>query len=137
MLEEFSDFIPKFRSFMELAPDTFNIWDMRRVLLLGDAAHATFPTLGQGTAMAVEEAATIGCLLPSGTTREQVPSQLEAHQILHKERGEFVGQESAEQIVIPAKRGLYFRSPDMQDYLLGHDAIRVVQEYFENNFVSA
>ncbi|KAJ7272114.1 hypothetical protein C8J57DRAFT_1506962 [Mycena rebaudengoi] len=104
-----------------------------RVLLLGDAAHATFPTLGRGAAMAVEEAATIGCLLPSGATREQVPSRLEAHQILRKERGEFVGQESADQIVIPAKRGLYFRSPDMQDYLLGHDAIRVAQEFFENN----
>jgi 2-polyprenyl-6-methoxyphenol hydroxylase-like FAD-dependent oxidoreductase len=120
MLEEFSDFIPKFRSFIELAPDTINIWDMRavpklptwtrgRVLLLGDAAHGTFPTLGQGAAMAVEEAATIGCLLPSGTTREQVPSRLEAHQILRKDRGDFVGQESAEQMAIPEKRGLYFR----------------------------
>ncbi|KAJ7272180.1 hypothetical protein C8J57DRAFT_1599218 [Mycena rebaudengoi] len=75
MLEEFSDFIPKFRSFIELAPDTVNIWDMRavpklptwirgRVLLLNDAAHGTFPTLGHGAAMAVEEAATIGYLLP-------------------------------------------------------------------------
>ncbi|KAJ7272178.1 FAD/NAD(P)-binding domain-containing protein [Mycena rebaudengoi] len=148
MLEEFSDFIPKFRSFIELAPDTINIWDMRavpklptwtrgRVLLLGDAAHGTFPTLGQGAAMAVEEAATIGCLLPSGTTREQVPSRLEAHQILRKDRGDFVGQESAEQMAIPEKRGLYFRSPDIQDDLLGHDAIQAAEEYFEKNFASA
>ncbi|KAJ7277250.1 FAD/NAD(P)-binding domain-containing protein [Mycena rebaudengoi] len=148
MLEEFNDFIPKFRSFIELAPETLSIWDMRAlpklptwtkgcVLLLGDAAHATFPTLGQGAAMAMEEAATIGCLLPFGTTREQVPGRLEAHQILRKQRGEFVGQESAEQVVIPAKPGLYFRSPDMQDYLLGHDAIQVAQEYFEKNFASA
>ncbi|KAJ7245198.1 FAD/NAD(P)-binding domain-containing protein [Mycena rebaudengoi] len=147
MLEEFSDFIPKFHSFIELAPEMLNIWDLRavpklttwtkgRVLLLGDAAHATFPTLGQGAAMAIEEAATIGCLLPSGTTREQVPSRLEAHQILRKERGEFVGQESAEQVVIPTKRELYWRSPDMQDYLLGHDAVHVAQEYFEKNFTS-
>ncbi|KAJ7272312.1 FAD/NAD(P)-binding domain-containing protein [Mycena rebaudengoi] len=120
MPEECSDFIPKFQSCIELVPDTLNIWDMHavpklttwtkgRVLFLGDAAHATFPTLGQGAAMAVEEAAKIGCLLPSGTTRERVPSRLEARQILCKERREFVGQESAEQIVIPAKRGLYYR----------------------------
>ncbi|KAJ7265102.1 FAD/NAD(P)-binding domain-containing protein [Mycena rebaudengoi] len=145
MLEEFSDLIPKFRSFIELAPETLSIWELRalpklttwtkgRVLLLGDSAHATFPTLGQGAGMAIEEAATIACLLPSGTTREQVPSRLEGHQILRKERGEFVGQGSAEQVLIPKKRGLYFRSHEMQDYLLGHDAIGVAQEYFEKNF---
>jgi salicylate hydroxylase len=91
------------------AVPTLPTWTKDRLLLLGDAAHGTFPTLGQGAAMAVEEAATIGVLLSLGTTREQVPSRLAAHEILRKECGEFVCRESLEQAMIPSKRGLYAR----------------------------
>jgi salicylate hydroxylase len=118
VLRVFDDFDPKFKAFIELAPDSVAIWDMRampnlptwingRTALLGDAAHATFPTLGQGAAMAIEEAATIGCLLPAGTTREQIPSRLAAYQELRKERGEFVCRESADQVLVMEKRALY------------------------------
>ncbi|KAF7289612.1 FAD/NAD(P)-binding domain-containing protein [Mycena chlorophos] len=61
--------------------------------IMGDAAHATLPTLGEGAAMAIEdsEAGMFGVLLPLGTTPEQVPKRLEAFQ----ERGEFVDVHSA------------------------------------------
>jgi salicylate hydroxylase len=59
--------------------------------------------------MAVEEAATLECLLPLGTTKEDVPIRLEAYQALRKERGEYVNTESVAQAKIPEKRGTYLR----------------------------
>lgn len=41
-------------------------WHRGRVLLVGDAAHASTPFMGQGGAMAVEDAITLGRLLDSG-----------------------------------------------------------------------
>ena len=39
-------------------------WHRRRVLLIGDAAHATTPQLAQGASMAIEDAALLAQLLP-------------------------------------------------------------------------
>ncbi|KAF8143770.1 hypothetical protein K438DRAFT_1422865, partial [Mycena galopus ATCC 62051] len=55
-------------------------WVLGRAALLGDAIHATVPLLGQGAGMAVEEAAALGCMLPTGTRREDIPARLEAYQ---------------------------------------------------------
>ncbi len=41
-------------------------WHHHRVLLIGDAAHASTPFMGQGGAMAVQDAVVLGCLLASG-----------------------------------------------------------------------
>lgn len=38
-----------------------------RLVPLGDAAHAMTPNLGQGACQALEDAATLGALLPPGT----------------------------------------------------------------------
>ncbi|KAJ7251614.1 FAD/NAD(P)-binding domain-containing protein, partial [Mycena rebaudengoi] len=116
MLEECTDFVPKFRAFAELAPEELSIW--------GHARSADSPNLDQG---------------PPALSRGRCARRLAAHEILRKERGEFVCRESLEQAMIPSKRGLYARhsdvlAPDMQHYLLGHDAVRVAQEYFEKNF---
>ncbi|KAJ7182377.1 hypothetical protein C8R43DRAFT_868998, partial [Mycena crocata] len=87
-------------------------WTRGRAALLGDAAHATMPTLGQGRQMAVEEAGALGVLLPAGTACEDVPARLAAYQELRREleRGEFVRRESLEQAQIPAKCGEYHTS---------------------------
>ncbi|KAF7342630.1 FAD/NAD(P)-binding domain-containing protein [Mycena sanguinolenta] len=96
VLDMFQEFQPKFLRILDL-PTAMPIlrWQLRampllptwirgRAALLGDAAHATLPLLGQGAAMAIEDAGTLGCLLPFGTRPDQVPSRLEAYQLLRK-----------------------------------------------------
>ena len=47
-------------------------WHRGRVLLIGDAAHATTPHLGQGAAQAVEDAVTLGELVGTHATHQDV-----------------------------------------------------------------
>ena len=44
--------------------DSLGIWSSGRVVLLGDAAHATTPGVGQGAAMAIEDAVVLSERLP-------------------------------------------------------------------------
>ncbi|KAF8133555.1 hypothetical protein K438DRAFT_1787507 [Mycena galopus ATCC 62051] len=64
-------------------------WVLGRAALLGDAAHATLPFLGQGAGIGIEEGGALGCLLPAGTRREDVPARLRAYEYLRKQRGDF------------------------------------------------
>ncbi|KAF7374344.1 FAD/NAD(P)-binding domain-containing protein [Mycena sanguinolenta] len=96
---KFHDFNPKFLRILDLSPRSpilkwrlralpaLPTWIRARAALLGDSAHGTVPMLGQAAAMAIEDAAVLGCLLPLGTTREDVPARLEAYQKLRKDRG--------------------------------------------------
>ncbi|KAK7063519.1 FAD/NAD(P)-binding domain-containing protein [Favolaschia claudopus] len=119
--QKFTSFHPKFLRLLSLPLKTpilrwqvrvvpvLAAWTRGRTALLGDAAHGTLPTLGQGAAMAVEDAAALGYLLPFGVSREDVPARLEAYEKLRKERGEFVSRESVLNAVKPARGGEYFR----------------------------
>ncbi|KAJ7228373.1 FAD/NAD(P)-binding domain-containing protein [Mycena pura] len=148
VLDEFKGFHPRYLKFLEQGEQPILRWQLRalpllptwvngRTSLLGDAAHATLPTLGQGAGMALEDAATIGCLLPLGTKRDDIPARLEAYQELRKSRGEFVNRESLEQATTPSKRGLYARSKEMQTYMLDFDAIETTQNYYKDHFAAA
>ncbi|KAJ7439403.1 FAD/NAD(P)-binding domain-containing protein [Mycena galericulata] len=141
----FADFHAQFQPVLAALPARVPKWQLRtvpalptwargRAVLLGDAAHATLPTLGQGAAMGIEEGAAIAAFLPPGTTRADVPARLEAYQAHRKARGEFVGRESLEQAKIPQKRGEYSRSKEMQEYMMGYDAVKAAEEYFEEKF---
>ncbi|KAJ6464839.1 FAD/NAD(P)-binding domain-containing protein [Mycena sanguinolenta] len=145
LLQTFQTFHPKFVELFALADSPILKWQLRvlpvldtwirgRAALLGDAAHATLPTLGQGAAAAIEEAGALGCLLPFGTRREELPSRLEAYQAVRKPRGDYINREALEQAVDSSKRGLYWRSLEVQAYLLGHNAIKDAQEYYEKHF---
>ncbi|KAJ7067359.1 FAD/NAD(P)-binding domain-containing protein [Mycena amicta] len=147
ILSTFPAFHPKFRLLLDLPSVTPILrWQLRampmlptwikgRTAILGDAAHATLPLLGQGAAMAIEEAATLGCLLPFGTKAEDVPKRLEAFQELRKERGEFVNRESVAQALPKEKQTQTMnQQAKMRMYLVGHDAIKVGQEYYEAHF---
>ncbi|KAJ6562125.1 FAD/NAD(P)-binding domain-containing protein [Mycena capillaripes] len=143
--ETFAALHPKFQPVIAALDDRVLKWQLRKVsalptwvrgraALIGDAAHGTLPTLGQGAAMAIEEAGALGVLFPPGTAPADVPIRLKAYEELRKERGEFVGLESLEQAQVPAKFGIYGRSMEMQEYLMGYDAIKVAEEYFEQRF---
>ncbi|KAJ7717288.1 hypothetical protein B0H16DRAFT_1388268, partial [Mycena metata] len=96
--EEYGD---KFLSFVDLA-ERPRVWQVRampviptwikgNVALLGDAAHAMFPTYGQGFAMGLEDAAALATLFPGGTKASEIPVRLKAFQGIRKPRAEHVG----------------------------------------------
>uniref|UniRef100_A0A3G9K5C8 Hispidin-3-hydroxylase n=1 Tax=Neonothopanus nambi TaxID=71958 RepID=H3H_NEONM len=133
----FHDYHPRFRRLLELAQD-INLWQMRvvpvlkkwvnkRVCLLGDAAHASLPTLGQGFGMGLEDAVALGTLLPKGTTASQIETRLAVYEQLRKDRAEFVAAESYEEQYVPEMRGLYLRSKELRDRVMGYD-IKVESE---------
>jgi salicylate hydroxylase len=120
LLAEFGVFHPQFLHLLRLADEPLLLWQLRAlpqlptwtngcVALLDDAAHATFPTLGQGAAMALEDAVTLGILFPHGTAPVNVPARLGAYEALRKERAEFIGRESFEQFMLPEKKNLLSR----------------------------
>lgn len=110
VIAQFQDFHPKLLRILDLpAHSEILKWHLRvlpllptwirgRAMLLGDAAHASLPLLGQGAAMAIEEGGSIGCLIPAGTRREDIPARLEAYQDIRKGRGEVMRTESVEQV---------------------------------------
>jgi 2-polyprenyl-6-methoxyphenol hydroxylase-like FAD-dependent oxidoreductase len=64
-----------FSKIIDLKP--IDKWQDRGVCLIGDAAHATTPNMGQGACQAVEDAYAIGRLLQSGRPIEQVFAEYE------------------------------------------------------------
>jgi 2-polyprenyl-6-methoxyphenol hydroxylase-like FAD-dependent oxidoreductase len=64
-----------FSDIIDLEPITK--WQKGRVCLIGDAAHATTPNMGQGACQAVEDAYVIGKLFAQGKSVEEVFSQYE------------------------------------------------------------
>ncbi|KAJ7067298.1 FAD/NAD(P)-binding domain-containing protein [Mycena amicta] len=146
LLEAFSDVHPNLLAWIDLVNEPVLRWQLRhlpllptwingRAALLGDAAHATLPTLGQGAAMAIEESGALGVFFPPGTRREDVHKRLEAWQAVRKPRGDFVNREALEQVTVPEKRGLYLRSEEIQTYLLTHNALKEAQDYFDKHFL--
>jgi salicylate hydroxylase len=64
-------------------------WSTDRITLLGDAAHAVTPHLGQGANQSVEDAITLAVLLQDVTPAE-VPARLRLYQDLRIERNRVV-----------------------------------------------
>jgi 6-hydroxynicotinate 3-monooxygenase len=72
--EQFSDFHPEVRRLLAVCPsvttwaqfdteEPLPLWSAGRIVLLGDACHAMTPYMGQGAAMAIEDAAMLSrCL---------------------------------------------------------------------------
>jgi FAD-dependent urate hydroxylase len=81
-------------------------WSKGPVLLVGDAAHATAPTLAQGAAMAFEDAVVLGEVLKA--TPHDVPAALRAYE--QRRRGrcdrirEWTGERDRTRDVPPAER---------------------------------
>ncbi|KAK8151552.1 hypothetical protein BC567DRAFT_268172 [Phyllosticta citribraziliensis] len=107
MIAAYSNLSDGFRRLLEIAPDgsesdsgvkpwplldmaSLPTWVNGRAALLGDAAHPFLPYLGQGGAIAVEDAVSLGVLLPLGTAASDIPARLQLYQQCRKERAERV-----------------------------------------------
>ncbi|KAJ7846911.1 FAD/NAD(P)-binding domain-containing protein [Mycena leptocephala] len=147
VMAQFQDFHPKLLRILDLpAHSEILKWHLRvlpllptwirgRAMLLGDAAHASLPLLGQGAAMAIEEGGSIGCLIPAGTRREDIPARLEAYQDIRKGRGEVMKTESVEQVSRIMHGGsALVRSREIQTSLFEYDAIAAAQECYDERF---
>ncbi|KAF8207391.1 hypothetical protein K438DRAFT_1755438 [Mycena galopus ATCC 62051] len=129
---KFRDFDPKFLHALDLPMHSpihrwtlrvlplLSTWVLGRAALLGDAAHATLPFLGQGAGMGIEEGGALGCLLPAGTRREDVPARLRAYEYLRKQRGDFV-----------SKCFAFLGSEEIHRYLLAYDAVKAAEECYQ------
>ncbi|KAJ7288645.1 FAD/NAD(P)-binding domain-containing protein [Mycena rebaudengoi] len=109
--EEFKSFNPKFQSLIGLVDKDVIKFQLRSVPLL----H-------------------IWVAAGTGAGRSDVPARLAAFQTLRKERDEFVNIDSLEQVTIPAKRGTFAKSREMQAYILEYDAIKAAQECYQEHF---
>lgn len=65
----------------------FSGWHDRNVCLMGDAAHATTPNLGQGACQAVEDAYILGKLFTSGKSVENIFAEYEK---LRKKKAHYI-----------------------------------------------
>ena len=66
-------------------------WSSGRVLLMGDAAHASGPHLGQGAAVAIEDATTAGTMFHD---RAAIPAAIEEFQRRRYPRAKFIQDET-------------------------------------------
>ncbi|KAK5047454.1 hypothetical protein LTR84_006550 [Exophiala bonariae] len=57
-----------------------------RLALIGDAAHAFTPFIGQGGATAIEDSVSLGVILSRGTTVHEIPERLELYNRTRHER---------------------------------------------------
>ncbi|KAF9888669.1 hypothetical protein FE257_008427 [Aspergillus nanangensis] len=67
-------------------------WIKGCVALIGDACHPMLPYVAQGAAQAVEDAAALGVLLSTISSRREIPLALQAYEKSRKERAETVQQ---------------------------------------------
>ncbi|KAJ5340090.1 hypothetical protein N7452_006818 [Penicillium brevicompactum] len=61
-------------------------WTRGHAAVIGDAAHPFQPFMGQGAAMAIEDAVSIATLLPCGTPNETVPTRLQMYETSRRPR---------------------------------------------------
>ncbi|CAG8009681.1 unnamed protein product [Penicillium nalgiovense] len=103
IVKAFSKFSPGVQKIIASADENLKVWDLYdmeplptwtrgRAALLGDAAHPFQPYMGQGAAMAIEDAVSIATLLPCGSTPHDIPMRLEMFQTGRRPRVDLVLQ---------------------------------------------
>ena len=96
---EFGNWDPRIGSLLRRVQTTFRSalhdrdpspsWTRGRLTLLGDAAHAMLPHLGQGANQSIEDGMALATILAS-VTRETIPGALLAYERLRRERAAMV-----------------------------------------------
>ncbi|KAJ7224023.1 hypothetical protein B0H12DRAFT_286170 [Mycena haematopus] len=130
--EAFEDIGDKFKPLVAVAknPRTWQLrklpvlptWIKGNVAILGDAAHAMFPTYGQGFAVGLEDAATIATLFPSGTKASDIPARVKLFEKIRKPRGERVSKMSTDGMRPPDNESFWIK-PE----LLGYDPVAITK----------
>ncbi|PYH40157.1 FAD/NAD(P)-binding domain-containing protein [Aspergillus saccharolyticus JOP 1030-1] len=103
LMSGFSAFAPAVKELVNRADDTLKVWELfdmnalptwvrGRSALLGDAAHPFQPYMGQGGAMAIEDAVSLAVLLPAGTRMEDLPARLALYEEARRSRIDLVLQ---------------------------------------------
>lgn len=105
-LDAYADFAPHLLDLIRGVPDgelfkwglydraSLETWTSGRVVMLGDAAHPMTPFLGQGAAMAIEDAVVLARAIDASST---VAETLERYQAVRVERGNNVARWSWEE----------------------------------------
>ncbi|KAE8373193.1 hypothetical protein BDV26DRAFT_297173 [Aspergillus bertholletiae] len=97
----FSGFAPSVRGLVDAAGDDLKVWELfdmermptwvrGRAALVGDSAHPFQPYMGQGAAMAIEDALSIATLLPLGTKGEDIPCRLAIYEKARQPRVDYI-----------------------------------------------
>lgn len=120
LLEVFKDFNPQVRKLLEKAdPQTLKLWPLLdmdelpswvedRMAVLGDAVHPFLPYRASGGAMAIEDGVSLGVMLSSDVTPDQVPERLKLYEKARHERATTVQQMTREsETLIPQEKGAY------------------------------
>ncbi|KAB8274461.1 hypothetical protein BDV30DRAFT_225863 [Aspergillus minisclerotigenes] len=90
-------------------------WIKGSVALIGDACHPMLPYVAQGAAQAVEDAAALGVLLSTISSKHEIPIALRAYEKSRKQRAETVQQSgSANRITLHLPDGPEQQARDEQ-----------------------
>ncbi|KAE8137664.1 salicylate hydroxylase [Aspergillus pseudotamarii] len=90
-------------------------WIKGSVALIGDACHPMLPYVAQGAAQAVEDAAALGVLLSTISSKNEIPMALQAYEKSRKQRAETVQQSgSANRITLHLPDGPEQQARDEQ-----------------------
>ncbi|GAB1195008.1 hypothetical protein APSETT444_004260 [Aspergillus pseudonomiae] len=90
-------------------------WIKDSVALIGDACHPMLPYVAQGAAQAVEDAAALGVLLSTISSKHEIPVALRAYEKSRKQRAETVQQSgSANRITLHLPDGPEQQARDEQ-----------------------
>ncbi|KAL4940200.1 hypothetical protein BDV06DRAFT_24395 [Aspergillus oleicola] len=99
LVSGFADFCPAVREVVGRAGDDLKVWQLydmealptyvkEHTALIGDAAHPFQPYLGQGGAMAIEDAVSLAVLLPMGTAVKDIAHRLHLYETSRRPRVE-------------------------------------------------
>lgn len=114
-------------------------WSTERIALLGDAAHATTPHLGQGLNQSIEDAATLGVLL-ADVDLTDVPGRFRLYEELRRERTNRIQQGSRKmgRTYRAAELSIHEREEAMasvygEGWIFDHDAVAVARKSLQTN----
>ncbi|KAL4945232.1 hypothetical protein BDV06DRAFT_231397 [Aspergillus oleicola] len=130
LLDVYKDFSPQVLKLLSKAdPATLKVWPLLdaddlptwvegRLALLGDAAHPFLPYRASGGAMAIEDAVSLGVMLPRGVDKEDIPERLKLYETARRTRATTIQnltRKSSHGPLPPAEEKA------MTDYIYGHD----------------